>query len=62
LQSADQQRTDGGDRARAGREVKEAEAELDRPEDGNARGRNFCGWVAETAPRCSSGMCNSARD
>jgi hypothetical protein len=62
LQSADQQSTDGGDEARAGREVREAEAELDRPEDDNARGRNFCGWVAETAPRYSNGMFNTARD
>jgi hypothetical protein len=56
LQSADLQRTDGGDEARAGREVKEAEAELDRPEDGNARGRISCGRVAETAPRYSNGV------
>jgi hypothetical protein len=55
LQSADQRRTDGGDEARASREVKAAEAELDHPEDGNARGRNFYGWVAETAPRYSNG-------
>jgi hypothetical protein len=34
LQSAGQRRTDGGDEARAGREVKQAEAELDHPEDG----------------------------
>jgi hypothetical protein len=47
LQSADQRRTDGGDEARASREVKQAEAELDHPED-NARGRSFCGWVVET--------------
>ena len=47
---------DGGDQARAGRAVKEAEAELDRAEDGNARGRNFCGRVAETAPRYSNGV------
>jgi hypothetical protein len=43
-----QRRTDGGDEARSSREVKEAEAELDHPEDGNAWGRSFCGWVVET--------------
>ena len=48
MQSADQRRTDGGDEARASREVKAAEAKLDHPEDGNARGRNFCGRVAKT--------------
>jgi hypothetical protein len=48
-----------------GREVKEAEAELDHPEDGNARGRNFCGWVVETridrAPELASYCLRSDR-
>jgi hypothetical protein len=65
LQSADQRRTDGGDEARAGREVKQAEAGSGHPEDGNARAGIFAaGWSRreiDRAPKLASYWLRSDR-